>query len=50
MASDASTLTPGPRYARFSRRLKAILLDWMLAMALLFGVLTVASNVQNDTL
>jgi uncharacterized RDD family membrane protein YckC len=50
MASDASTLTPGPPYARFSRRLKAILLDWMLAMALLFGALTVASNVQNDTL
>jgi hypothetical protein len=32
MASDASTLTPGPPYARFSRRLKAVLLDWMLAM------------------
>jgi uncharacterized RDD family membrane protein YckC len=50
MASDAPTLTPGPRYARFSRRLKAILLDWMLAMALVFGALTVASNVPDDTL
>lgn len=48
MASDAPTLTPGPRYARFSRRLKAVLLDWMLAMALLFGA--GGSNVQNDTL
>lgn len=50
MASDATTLTPGLRYARFSRRLKAILLDWMLAMALLFGALAVASNAQSDTL
>lgn len=39
-----------PRYARFSRRLKAILLDWMLSMALLFGALTVASNVESDVL
>jgi uncharacterized RDD family membrane protein YckC len=50
MASDAPTLTPVPRYARFSRRLKAILFDWMLAMALLFGALTVASNVESDAL
>ncbi|WP_050031579.1 RDD family protein [Bradyrhizobium sp. LTSP857] len=50
MASDAPTLTPGPRYARFSRRLKAILLDWMLAMVLLFGALAVASNAQSDAL
>ncbi|MCK1732895.1 RDD family protein [Bradyrhizobium sp. 138] len=51
MISDAAPLSlPGPRYARFSRRLKAILLDWMLAMALLFGALAVASNAQSDTL
>jgi uncharacterized RDD family membrane protein YckC len=40
----------GPRYARFSRRLKAIVLDWILAMALLFGAVALASNVQSDTL
>ena len=51
MTLDTPPLSlPGPRYARFSRRLKAILLDWMLAMALMFGALTVASNVQSDTL
>jgi uncharacterized RDD family membrane protein YckC len=50
MTTDAPTLTPGPRYARFSRRLKAILLDWMFAMALMFGALAVASNTQSDTL
>lgn len=50
MTSDAPTLTPGPRYARFSRRLKAFLLDWMFAMALMFGALAVASNAQSDTL
>lgn len=41
---------PGPRYARFSRRLKAMLLDWMLAMAALFGALAIASNVASDSL
>ncbi|GLR89042.1 hypothetical protein GCM10007857_57550 [Bradyrhizobium iriomotense] len=40
----------GARYARFSRRLKAILLDWMLAMVLLFGAVALASNAQSDTL
>ncbi|TQF35461.1 hypothetical protein UNPF46_24785 [Bradyrhizobium sp. UNPF46] len=51
MTSDAPPLPlPGPRYARFSRRFKAVLLDWMLAMALLFGALAVASNVASDGL
>ncbi|PDT91725.1 hypothetical protein CO669_00035 [Bradyrhizobium sp. Y36] len=51
MTSDAPPLLPpGPRYARFSRRFKAVLLDWMLAMALLFGALAVASNVASDGL
>src|SRR4051812_39159147 len=49
MTSDAPPMPlTGPRFARFSRRLKAILLDWMLAMALMFGALTVASNVESD--
>ncbi|MGL9622220.1 RDD family protein [Bradyrhizobium sp. U531] len=51
MTSDAPPLPPSePRYARFSRRFKAVLLDWMLAMALLFGALAVASNVASDGL
>ncbi|MET4802227.1 RDD family protein [Bradyrhizobium sp. LB11.1] len=39
-----------PRYARFSRRLRAMFLDWTLAMALMFGALMVASNVESDVL
>lgn len=51
MTSEAPPLPlPGPRYARFSRRFKAVLLDWMLAMAMLFGALAVASNVASDAL
>ena len=51
MTSDAPPPpVPGPRYARFSRRFKAVLLDWMLAMALLFGAVALASNVASDGL
>lgn len=49
MTSDTPPL-PGPRYARFSRRFKAVLLDWMLAMAVLFGALAVASSMASDVL
>ncbi|MGY8665609.1 RDD family protein [Bradyrhizobium sp. UFLA05-109] len=49
MSLTTPATTDGPRYARFSRRLKAILLDWMLAMALLFGAVALASNLQSDT-
>lgn len=37
-----------PRYARFSRRLRAMFLDWTLAMALMFGALMVASNLESE--
>jgi uncharacterized RDD family membrane protein YckC len=37
-----------PRYARFSRRFRGIMLDWMIAMAILFGAVTLASVVQNN--
>ncbi|MCP3474071.1 RDD family protein [Bradyrhizobium sp. CCGUVB1N3] len=50
MSLNDQAPTDGPRYARFSRRLKAILLDWMLAMALLFGAVALASNVRSDML
>lgn len=37
-----------PKYARFSRRFRGIMLDWMILMAILFGALTLASVVRND--
>ncbi|MCP3379557.1 RDD family protein [Bradyrhizobium sp. CCGUVB4N] len=50
MNPNAPAAPDVPRYARFSRRLKAILLDWMLAMALIFGALAVAANVESNAL
>ncbi|MDD1537450.1 MULTISPECIES: RDD family protein [unclassified Bradyrhizobium] len=49
MTSDAPP-PAGPAYARFSRRFRAVLVDWMLATALLFGALTIASHVASDAL
>src|SRR5258707_8979987 len=43
---DAPVLTP--RYARFPRRLRGIIIDWILAMVLLFGALFVAASVGSD--
>lgn len=40
--------TPTPKYARFSRRFRGIVLDWMILMAILFGALTLASTVRDD--
>jgi uncharacterized RDD family membrane protein YckC len=37
-----------PKYARFSRRFRGIVLDWMIAMTILFGAVMLASVVQND--
>jgi uncharacterized RDD family membrane protein YckC len=49
MSSDAAaSLTSGPRYARFSRRLRGIVLDWIVAMAVIFGAVLVAISIQND--
>lgn len=50
MSLDAPTAPDVPRYARFSRRLRAMFLDWTLSLALVFGALMVASNVESDTL
>lgn len=43
------TASAVPRYARFSRRLRGMLLDWMIAMAVLFGAVALASNIRSDT-
>jgi uncharacterized RDD family membrane protein YckC len=37
-----------PRYARFSRRLRAIFLDWFIALVAIFGAVLVAATVGND--
>jgi uncharacterized RDD family membrane protein YckC len=42
-------LTIAPKYARFSRRFRGIVLDWMILMAILFGALMLVSTVRNDS-
>jgi uncharacterized RDD family membrane protein YckC len=37
-----------PRYARFSRRLRAIFLDWVIALVAIFGAVLVAAAVGNN--
>ena len=44
--ADVQALTP--RYARFTRRLRGIMIDWVVAMILLFGALLVASSIRSD--
>ncbi len=39
---------PAPQYARFSRRLQAMLFDWIIALAAIYGALLLASTVGND--
>lgn len=39
---------PAPKYARFSRRFRGLVLDWTILMAILFGGLALASTVRND--
>lgn len=39
---------PVPRYARFSRRLRGMLLDWIVALIVIFGAVLVVSAVGND--
>jgi uncharacterized RDD family membrane protein YckC len=43
-------MTSAPRYARFSRRFRGIVIDWAIAMAFIFGTLLLASLVGNDSL
>jgi uncharacterized RDD family membrane protein YckC len=39
---------PAPRYARFSRRLRAMLIDWILTLIVIFGAVWLAASVGND--
>jgi uncharacterized RDD family membrane protein YckC len=41
---------PAPRYARFSRRLRAMLVDWILALIVIYGAVLLATAVKNDNL
>jgi uncharacterized RDD family membrane protein YckC len=49
MGSDAVVCPmPVPRYARFSRRLRAMLFDWIIALIAIYGALLLAASVGND--
>jgi uncharacterized RDD family membrane protein YckC len=41
---------PAPRYARFSRRLRAMLLDWIITLVVIFGAVLLAATVSNDNI
>ncbi|HLX17564.1 MAG TPA: RDD family protein [Bradyrhizobium sp.] len=49
MSNDTNVFPmPAPRYARFSRRLRAMLLDWIIAVIVIFGALLLVTAVRND--
>ena len=48
MSALPPAASPAPLYARFSRRLRGIVIDWIIAMAVLFGAVMLASAVRND--
>lgn len=41
-------MSPSPLYARFSRRLRGILVDWIIAIAVIYGAMLVAIALGND--
>jgi uncharacterized RDD family membrane protein YckC len=49
VAEDRShELAAQPLYARFSRRLRGIFIDWALTLVVIFGALTIAAALRND--
>jgi uncharacterized RDD family membrane protein YckC len=48
MSLDVDVPVLTPRYARFPRRLRGIIIDWIFSMVLLFGALLVAASVGSD--
>jgi uncharacterized RDD family membrane protein YckC len=46
--SASPEIPPTPRYARFSRRLKGVLIDWIIAVVLVFGAVFVAVSLRSD--
>lgn len=47
-SNPEASMMPAPKYARFSRRFRGLVLDWMILMAILFGALTLTSTVRDD--
>jgi uncharacterized RDD family membrane protein YckC len=47
MTPEAHT-PPSPLYARFSRRFRGIVLDWIIAIAVIYSAIFVAVTVNND--
>jgi uncharacterized RDD family membrane protein YckC len=50
MSAIAPAANPTPLYARFSRRLRGIVIDWVIAMVVLFGAVMLASVTGNSDL
>ncbi len=49
MSSDVEvSQMPAPRYARFSRRLRAMLIDWIITLVVIFGAVWLVASVGND--
>jgi uncharacterized RDD family membrane protein YckC len=49
MSLDADIpISPPPRYARFSRRLRGMMLDWAITLSVMFGAVLVAVTVGSD--
>jgi uncharacterized RDD family membrane protein YckC len=49
MGSDADmSAMPTPRYARFSRRLRAMLFDWIIALIVIYGAVLLVASVGSD--
>src|SRR5258707_4886272 len=49
MSTDADGfLMSAPRYARFSRRLRGIVVDWIIAMTVMFGAVLLAVTIGSD--
>ena len=47
MSFDAD-VSPAPRYARFSRRLRGMMLDWAITLIVMFSAVLVAVTVGSD--
>jgi hypothetical protein len=41
-------MMPAPRYARFSRRLRGMMLDWVITLIVIFGAVLAAATVGSD--
>ena len=50
MSANAQNLTSAPQYARFSRRLRAMVIDWALLMATMVAFLFLAITLGDESL